>query len=112
MKITKKAFIDTMTANNTAFIGVVNKVLTSDEIYCGIRHLLDPTIMLELRSCEAKSNHLIFSGGSRLYFNQQGKYEFHKYEYPECTVYICCHISYDDFDEKDVYRCMHYMVKH
>lgn len=111
MKITKKSFIENMTTNNTIFIGVVKKLLTADEVYCAIQDLLKPDVILNHRTAKARSNSLEFTGGSILDFSQVGKYSFYEYNYPECTVYICCHETYDNFDETYHVKCMYYMVK-
>ena len=112
MKITKKAFIDAMTSNLTTFCGNTKRIFNSDEVYCAIRDLFKPDIFVEQRTCIARSNDLALCNGSYLGFNQVGKYEFHKYEYPEGCVLVCAHNYHDDFDNKDCVNAMYYLVKH
>lgn len=111
MKITKKSFIGIMTDHETTFIGVTRKLLTSDEVYCKIADLLKSDYILEKRTCYARSNDIVFSGGSILDFNQNGKYTFYNYEYPTCSILVCCHETYDPFDECYHERCMYYMIE-
>lgn len=111
MKITKKSFIQAMTENQTTFVGVAKKLFEKDELYCRIHGFFEPGIILEKRTCKARSKDLEFSGGSYLSFNQNGKYEFHKYDYAGGTIYICCHIYYDDFDDIERVNAMYYLVE-
>lgn len=111
MKITKKHFIESMTTNKSVFLGVMRKLLTSDETYCKIRDCFNPDIIIEQRTATAKSNKLVFSGGSILGFEQNGNYTFYEYAYPEGTVYVCNHEYYDNWDEEYKNRCMYYLVK-
>jgi hypothetical protein len=112
MKITKKAFIDAMVNNLTTFCGNTRRLYEADEVYCAIRDLFDKSVFVEQRSCVARSRDLVFSGGSHLSFDQVGSYNFHKYEYPEGSVYVCCHNYHDDFDNTDRVNAMYYLVKH
>lgn len=111
MKITKKSFIENLTANNSVFLGVTKRLYTEDEVYCCIQDFLKPDVILNERACKAHANYLEFTGGSRLSFDQQGKNDFYSYSYPEGTVYICLHTYYDVWDEKDMYRAMCYLIK-
>lgn len=85
MKITRKEFVNAMVSNETIFIGRTRKVLESSEVECAIADFFKhDDIIVEKRSCKAYSNHLEFSGGSRLDFHG-GKYG--KYEFDKCTVF-------------------------
>lgn len=107
MKITKKEFIESMTANATAFVGMTKRLLSADEVQCAISDLFNPEIILEKRTCTARSNSIVFSGGSRLYLDQIGKYTFHKYAYAQGTIYICYHAN----EESDYQKAMYYFIR-
>lgn len=110
MKITKRAFVEAMTSNQSTFMGIARRLLEKDELFCTIEHFFDPAVILEKRECKAHSTFLEFTGGSRLGFDQVGKYEFHMYEYANGTAYICVHMSYDEFDEKWYTKAMYYLI--
>lgn len=86
MKITKKAFIEAMVANLTYFCGTTKRLYTKDEVYSCVRDCFNPEIVLELRSCVARSKDLVFTGDSHL--GLASGMEFYKYEYPEGVVYV------------------------
>ena len=111
MKITKKAFIEAMTSNATAFCGITKRLYSSDEVYCAIQDILKPAVILEARSCQAYSKGLEFSGGSILSLDQHGNYEFFRYKYPEGVVYVCHHGWIDSFDDALYEKAMYYLVK-
>ena len=85
-RITKKDFIASMVNNKTAFIGTTKKRFDADEVYCRIGDCLDKSNILEVRECKARSNDLVFTGGSHLYF--ESGMTFYMYQYYEGTVYV------------------------
>jgi len=111
MKITKKDFIRTMVENTTTFLGVARKLYTSDELESILANFLDDSsTIVEKRSCKARSTFLEFSGGSRLGFDQIGKYGFYKYALSgkerKIDLYICRHTAPNNME-----YCMHYAVE-
>ena len=86
MNITKKAFIDAMTKNRTHFCGTARQLFTKDELYCKIGYCFDKSNIIEYRTCEARSNDLVFTGDVHMYF--ESGMEFYEYSYPKGTVYI------------------------
>lgn len=110
MKITKKAFIDAMTSNLTIFCGNTKQLLPEENVHSFVKKLIDNYVHYEPRSCTARSKDLMFSNGSYLSFNQVGSYEFHKYEFPEGVMCICCHNYHDDFDNNDYVNAMYYFI--
>ena len=111
MKITKKDFINAMVNNASVFCGVTKRLYKSDEVYCAIVDMLQPDVILEYRRCKTLSKSLVFSGGSKLGFDQLGKYDFYKYEYPKSKIYICQHTYTDTYDNKEYCKCMYYLIK-
>ena len=75
-KITKSDFIRTIAENLTTFVGNARNI-TEDapEAKLDSLQFYDDEI-LEKRKAKAHGTFLEFSGGSRLYLNQAGKYEF------------------------------------
>ena len=75
-KITKSDFIRTITENLTTFVGNARNI-TEDALEARLDSLqfYDDEI-LEKRTATARATFVEFSGGSRLYLNSPGKYEF------------------------------------
>lgn len=75
-RITKSEFIRTITENLTTFVGNARNI-TEDTLEAKLDSLqfYDDEI-LEKRTATARATFVEFSGGSRLYLNQAGKYEF------------------------------------
>jgi hypothetical protein len=111
MKITKKAFVDTLTSNPTTFCGFTKRLYTSDEVYCAIRNLLQPDVILEQRSCKARSRDLVFCNGSHLDFMQGAKHDFYEYAYPEGKVYVYCYTWIDEWDNTMQSKALYYLIK-
>ena len=106
MKITKKAFINALVNNNSAFVGLTRRLYAKDEIKD-----FEPE-KLEKGTCIARSRDLAFAGGSHLYFDQIGsKYNFFVYDYPKYKIYICHNTWYDDFDQKEYGKALYYLIE-
>lgn len=112
MKITKKSFIENLTQNNSYFLGITKRLCTKDEVYCKISDLLnDNNIFVNVRSCIAKSNYILFNDNSRLEFNQTGAYTFYKYEYNNAFVLVHVHSYIDEFDNTEYQKVLYYFIK-
>lgn len=112
MKITKKSFIDEMINNPIYFIGVTQKLIEKDELFCRLADLLnDDNSILEQQTYKARSKDLVSNSGSVLSFNQIGNYTFYKYEYTNNKyILICLHTYFDDFDNINRYKAMYYYI--
>lgn len=75
-KITKSEFVRTITENLTTLVGNARNI-AEDALEAKLDSLqfYDDEI-LEKRTATARATFVEFSGGSRLYLNQAGKYEF------------------------------------
>ena len=92
-KITKRAFIADMTANDIIFFGVTKKLASSDELALAIdnfKNALENGAIVEHRHYTAHSNFLEATGGSRLYFDQKDtEYSFFQDLVNGRAVFIC-----------------------
>lgn len=97
MKITKNAFCEKLANNTSIFAGNTKRLYERDETYCALKEVIngvrDKKLFVEMRECVVKPTFIEFTGGSRLYLNQQGNYNFYRYDFPYGDVYICQHTS-------------------
>ena len=101
LRITKKTFIDTLCNTESVFAGSVFK-WNDDKIIAAIGEL-DPQAMKQSdrRTVRAKhSNHVVFSNGSYLYFNQNGEKTYLEHECNGIKYIMQKTHRYDDFDKK------------
>lgn len=110
-RITQKAFVEAMTNNITSFVGVVRCL---DLNY--FKSFFDEAvpdwkrkgIILEKRTCEARSKDLVFSGGSHL--DLTGR-EFFKVDGNGYAIYICLEHWIDEWDHIPRFKSMLYLIE-
>ena len=117
MKISKAQFVREITATKTFFGNVTRTKATEKAMETAVMLLGNESSIREMkltdqiRKGEAHSNHILFTNGkgetSRLYFDQKGKYEFHRFDFeePKGTVY---EVHLHTTSETDYY--MYYIV--
>ena len=102
-KITKKAFIASLTGNDIVFFGVMRRLATNDEIALtkdNFNKALENGVIVEHRRYTAHAKFIEASGGSRLYFDQADtEYSFFEYG----GVYACREYNKKYDTEKVVY---------
>ena len=100
MKITKKKFIEQITNNKSIFLGIARRRFPDDEILTALGDFLksDKT-GYEQRTAITKSNCLLFSNNSKLYFDNiaEGK------EYAQINNILSFTEVYDDGAVKTLY---------
>lgn len=100
MKITKKHFIEQVTANKTIFLGIARKSLTDDEVLTALNDFLkSDKANCEQRTATAKSNRLLFSNGSSLYFDNVAE----RKEYAQINNILSFTEVYEDGAVKTLY---------
>jgi len=109
-KITRKEFVEALTTNLSHFAGVTR---TFDLNYfksffdIGIPKAKADGILMEMRSCTARSKDLVFSGGSHLELSGR---EFYRVDGNCYTLYVCLQRWNDQWDNKDYVKSMLYIV--
>ena len=93
MKISKAQFVREITATKTFFGTMTRNKATEDALKTAVtlfsteESIKEMRLDNQLRKGEAHSNHILFTNGkgeeSRLYFDQKGKYEFHRFDFKE-----------------------------
>jgi hypothetical protein len=113
MRITKKDFIATMTANHTHFAGITKRLYAKDEVYCALSDLFKGLYIVEMRSCVARSRDIVFNDDSHLYIGGEMNttYTFHKYTYPEGDVLICEKTYFDVWDDCTRTKVLYYLIR-
>ena len=110
MKITQREFMEAMTGNLTHFVGIVKFhdlayfTLFLDE---AIQNWKREGVIIEKRSCVARSKDLVFSGGSRLDLTGM---EFYKVIGNCYTLYVCLKKWFDEWDKVERTKSMLYVV--
>ena len=94
-KITKKEFIKKLCAHKTTLCGNVNN--KSEDFIIGKLDGLKIAdgIILEKRDAEMHSSFVEFTGGSRMYFDQKGKYSFYSHTGKSGLDYLICILDAD-----------------
>ena len=110
MKITKKAFIEYITSNESYFAGITRRLYADDELYCALRDVIekDNNEFLAMRTATARSKDIIFSNGSYLDF--PSGCEYHMYDYTKAQVAIQLDQWHDDFDNVDRAKALYYVI--
>lgn len=109
-KITRKEFVEALTTNLSHFAGVTR---TFDLNY--FKSFFDEAlpkaktdgVLLEMRSCTARSKDLVFSGGSHLELSGR---EFYRVDGNCYTLYVCLQRWIDQWNNKDYIKSMLYIV--
>lgn len=109
-KITKKKFIEELINKRSKFVTSVFR--RTDEIILNGLNTSDIEVKLATVNyrtvTETHSNHIVFSNGSSLYFNQQGKKEYFEHTNGNGTRFLVQRTSYHDERSKDT--VMDYIV--
>lgn len=77
-KITKKEFLETLTENQSTLIWNTRNI-TAETVANKLENLHLDGVILEKRTATARATFVEFTGGSRLYLNSPGKYEYFKH---------------------------------
>lgn len=77
-KITKKEFLETLTENPSTLIWNTRNI-TAETVANKLDNLHLDGVILEKRTATARATFVEFTGGSRLYLNSPGKYEYFKH---------------------------------
>lgn len=107
-KITKKDFINFLTKNKSSFID--SKFNWNDE---DCIEALDKIyeVVKEKRSAVARSNYIIFSDDSRLYFDQKGIKEYFKYTNKHDINFLIQKTIYkDDYNNEEYQNYVIYSI--
>lgn len=119
-KITKKNFIEILTNNNSVLFGSVfrwtdekvQKALNKDiitDLYFNAAIKNNLAEVREVKKCF--SNHLLFSNGSNLYFDDEGKKEYFTFTNNNNALFIIKkNTYYDDFDGKNYENYIVYYI--
>lgn len=110
MKVTKKDFVEAMTGNVTIFAGIV-RFFDADYLTSAVHDFIDrvnrDNLIVNKRTCEARSHDLVFSGGSHL--DLRGN-DFYKLDCGNCEAYVCVETWLDTFDNSKHQKSMVYVI--
>lgn len=100
-KITRKEFTEILTNNRTILAGSVFR-WNDEKCIAGMENIKAIGKKAERRTVTEKhSNYIVFSNGSRLDFNQEGKKEYFSYKNGNGVQFVIQRTEiFDDFDEK------------
>lgn len=100
-KITRKEFTEILTNNRTILAGSVFR-WNDEKCIAGMENIKVIGEKAERRTVTEKhSNYIVFSNGSRLDFNQEGKKEYFSYKNGNGVQFVIQRTEiFDDFDEK------------
>lgn len=100
-KITRKEFTEILTNNRTILAGSVFR-WNDEKCIAGMENIKAIGEKAECRTVTEKhSNYIVFSNGSRLDFNQEGKKEYFSYKNGNGVQFVIQRTEiFDDFDEK------------
>ena len=100
-KITRKKFVEILTNNRTILAGSVFR-WSDEKCIAGMENIKSVNENAERRKVmEKHSNYIVFSNGSRLDFNQEGKKEYFSYTNGNGVQFVIQRTEiFDDFDEK------------
>lgn len=100
-KITRKEFTEILTNNRTILAGSVFR-WNDEKCIAGMENIKVIGEKAERRTVTEKhSNYIVFSNGSRLDFNQEGKKEYFSYKNGSGVQFVIQRTEiFDDFDEK------------
>lgn len=100
-KITRKEFTEILTNNRTILAGSVFR-WNDEKCIAGMENIKAIGEKAERRTVTGKhSNYIVFSNGSRLDFNQEGKKEYFSYTNGNGVQFVIQRTEiFDDFDEK------------
>lgn len=92
-KITKKAFCETLCGHMSTLCGNISN--KPENFITGKLDGLKIAegIILEKRAATLHSNHIEFTGGSRLYFDQNGKYSFYHHTGKSGLDFLLCKLD-------------------
>lgn len=110
-QITKKEFIETLSNNETILAGSIFR-WTDEKCISAMERITNIDKKVKRRTVTEKhSNYIVFSGGSRLDFNQVGTKEYFSYTNTYGIHFLIQRTEvYDDFDEKFYKNYIVYMV--
>ena len=100
-KITRKEFTEILTNNKTVLAGSVFR-WNDEKCIAGMENIKSANENAERRKVTEKhSNYIVFSNGSRLYFDQEGKKEYFSYKNGNGIQFVIQRTEiFDDFDGK------------
>lgn len=100
-KITRKEFTEILTNNRTILAGSAFR-WNDEKCITGMENIKAIGEKAERRTVTEKhSNYIVFSNGSRLDFNQEGKKEYFSYTSGNGVQFVIQRTEiFDDFDEK------------
>lgn len=100
-KVTRKEFTEILTNNRTILAGSVFR-WNDEKCIAGMENIKAISEKAERRTVtENHSNHIVFSNGSRLDFNQEGKKEYFSYKNGNGVQFVIQRTEiFDDFDGK------------
>lgn len=101
-KITKKQFVEILTNYASVFCASVFR-WNDEKCERAMENIGKIDEKAERRTVSEKhTSFIVFSGGSRLYFDKEGKNEYFSYQNKNGTKFVLQRtISHDDFDDKD-----------
>lgn len=101
-KITKKQFVEILTSHTSVFCGSVFR-WNDEKCERAMESIGKIDENDERRTVTEKhTNFIVFSGGSRLYFDQEGKNEYFSYQNENGVRFVLQRTtSHDDFDDAD-----------
>lgn len=100
-QITKKEFIETLSNNETIFVGSLFRYNDRKCINAMERIITINKNIKRRTVTEEHSNYIVFSDGSRLDFNQAGTKKYFSYTNTHGIHFLIQRTEvYDDFDEK------------
>lgn len=109
-KITKKEFTETLIENTNILMGSTFR-WTDEKCEIAMENLKIDKRMERRTVTKSNSSYILFSNGSRLDFNQDGRKEYFKYENAEGIKFLLQRTAvYDTFDESEYLNYIIYAV--
>lgn len=110
-KITRKAFLEILTENTSILAGSVFR-WNDKKCIAGMETIKAINEKAERRTVTEKhTNYILFSNGSRLAFDQEGKYDYFIYENKNGVKFAIQRLTrWDDFDEAEYLDYIVYIV--